>query len=274
LNPAANIALPKQSSYSATKLQLLKLARYLQYHSTSTHGIYVPQFITKEDAMHDLDRTQGEFEPEMNTLESEPFEFEGDQEYSGETDTESPFNETDEMELASQLLEITDEAELDQFLGNLIKKAGRAVGTFVKSPVGRALGGILKGAAKKALPVLGGAVGTYFGGPAGAAIGSRLATGAGKLFGLELEGMSAEDQEFEVARRYVRFAGTAAKNAAITPPTVPPQTAARTATVAAARRHAPGLLRGAAVPPTASAGIPGRSGRWIRRGRKIILLGI
>ncbi|MGZ5573519.1 MAG: hypothetical protein ACXWEO_00685 [Methylobacter sp.] len=38
------------------------------------------------------------------------------------------------MELTAELLEITDEAELDFFLGNLINKAGRAIGKMVKSP--------------------------------------------------------------------------------------------------------------------------------------------
>jgi len=48
-------------------------------------------------------------------------------------------------------------------LGNLIKKVGGAVGKFVKSPVGKAIGGVLKGVAKKALPIAGGALGAYFG---------------------------------------------------------------------------------------------------------------
>lgn len=93
--------------------------------------------------MHDIDRTA--LELGSDAFESEQFEyaFESDSELYGETEMGSPFNEIEEAELASELLEITDEAELDQFLGNLIKKAGSAVGKFVKSPVGRALGGIL-----------------------------------------------------------------------------------------------------------------------------------
>ena len=127
---------------------------------------------------------------------------------------------------------VTDEQELDQFLGKLISKVSRTAGSIIRSPAGKALGGILKGAAKKALPIAGPAVGTYFGGPAGGAIGGKLASAAGRIFGLELEGMSGEDQEFEVARRFVRLAASAAQKAA----------AARSAVAAAARRHAPGLL--------------------------------
>jgi hypothetical protein len=141
----------------------------------------------------------------------------------------------------------------------------------VKSPTGRALGGILKGAAKKALPVVGGAIGGAIGGSAGGAIGSRLASGAGRLFGLELEGLSPEDQEFEVARQYVRFAGSAAQKAALTPPNVPPQEAAKTAAVAAAQQYAPGMIRGKARSTPMAAGGQRRTGRWIRRGRNIII---
>jgi len=218
--------------------------------------------------MHDLDRTQFEFEPEEG-LQGEDFEFD-----SGELgDQEGPFSEGEEMELASQLLEISDEAELDQFLGNLIKKAGK----FMKSPVGRALGGVLKGVAKKALPVVGGALGSMVMPGIGTAIGSNLASSAGSMFGLELEGLSQEDQEFEVARRYVRLAGSAAQNAAMMPPTTLPVAAAKTAVIEAAKQHAPGLLSNIPRP----SGAPGaygsgnrRSGRWLRRGNKIVLYGV
>jgi len=212
------------------------------------------------------------FESEVDALEADQFEFTNGSELSGDTEMESAFDEVEEMEMAAGLLEVTDEAELDQFLGDLIKKAGRVVGRVVKSPVGRALGGILKGAAKKALPVVGGAIGGYFGGPTGAQVGSKLASGAGRLFGLELEGLSPEDQEFEVARRFVRFAGTAAKNAALASPTTPPQAAAQAAAVAAAQRHAPGLLRAAGTAAKGMATGLSRSGRWIRRGRNIIIV--
>lgn len=225
--------------------------------------------------MHDIDRTLTELESDME-MDMEAPQEEGDFEYEEpETQDEEAgvFDETEEMELAAELLSVSDEAELEQFLGKLIKKAGRAVGRFVRSSTGRSLGRILKSAARKVLPVAGGAVGTLFGGPAGAALGSRLAPAAGRLFGLELEGLSPEDQEFEVARRFVRLSGEAAKNAASVAPDADPATAAKAATVAAARRHAPGLLRpsnGDGAEPTGA----GRSGRWLRRGRRIILIGV
>jgi hypothetical protein len=109
---------------------------------------------------------------------------------------------------------------------------------------------------------------------------------AGNLFELELEGMDREQAEFEVARKYVQLAANAAQNAALAPPNAPPQQVAQQAITTAAQRYAPGLLRGATAgggfATTADAYTGGyarpatrpRSGRWIRRGRKIIVLGV
>jgi hypothetical protein len=207
----------------------------------------------------------------MNGMNEEIFEsdyessFEGEGEYEGEyegeagsyeTETEwgaqgevGPFSQEQEMELAAELLSVSNEQELEQFLGDLFKKVGKAAGKVMSSPVGKALGGALKQAAKTALPIVGGAVGGYFGGPMGAKIGSKLATAGGQLFGLELEGLSNEDQEFEMSRRYVRFAGSAAARAARYPRSMHPRRVARAALVAAARRHAPGFLRNGFPPP-------------------------
>ncbi|CAA9891949.1 conserved hypothetical protein [Candidatus Methylobacter favarea] len=221
--------------------------------------------------MHDIDRTLMEYEPEM--------EFEADYE-DGEFeygDMEGVLDEAEEMALASELLGLMDEAELDQFFGKLFKKVGRAAGKFIKSPVGKALGGILKSAAQKALPALG----TMIGGPAGGAIGSQLASAGSQIFGLELEGLSEEDQEFEMAKQFVRFAGTAAERAANASPNVEPKIAAKSAAVTAAQQHAPGLLRSAGTPGSSMSSMAatpmtgsGRSGRWMRRGRKIILYNV
>ena len=181
------------------------------------------------------------------------------------------FDEVAELELAGTLLEVATEEELDRFLGDLISRAGRVVGSVVRSPVGQALQGVLKNAARQALPIVGGALGSAIGGPSGGALGTQFATKAGQLFGLELEGLSQEDQEYEVARRFVRFAGAAAANAANASPSVSPQAAAQNAAVAAARDHAPGLL-GARHGQPAPGGGRTRPGRWVRRGRTIVIL--
>lgn len=232
--------------------------------------------------MHDIDRTQLESTHELENYQQEQYEYGelgeyGEAEWSGESGT---FNEAETMELAAELLEVSNEAELDRFLGNLIKRVGQAAGQFIKSPVGQQLGGLLKGAAKQALPMVGSAIGGYFGGSGGAKIGSQVASTAGRIFGLELEGLSHEDQEYEAAKSFVQFAGTAAKNAALSPQTTNPKTIAQSAVVAAARQFAPGLVSGApSVVPGASSstcsscGRGAMSGRWMRRGNKIILFG-
>ena len=234
--------------------------------------------------------THEELEPEFE-LPADEFEAGAEGQAEDSFEGESGFDETEEMQLASELLEVTDEAELDQFLGNLLRKAGRAFGRGLNSPLGRTLGGFLKGAIKKAWPSLGGALGNMIVPGLGGAIGSRLAASAGGMFGLELEGLSSEDQEFEVARRLVRFAGTAARNAArLGSRNGAFGSAGNLARIAqqslqgAARHHAPGLLRAGGNPlrgsgPVAHAtchcgshGSPS-SGRWVRRGGKIYLLG-
>lgn len=224
-----------------------------------------------------------EFETEYESGDGE-FEFEGEEEFESEFEAENPLEEVEEMELASELLEVSDEEELEQFLGKLISKVSSAArglagaaGKFMRSPTGKALGGLLKSAAKKALPIVGKAVGSYFGGPAGGAAGGKLASAAGRIFGLELEGMSGEDQEFEVARRFVRLAASATQKAARAGSLGSPQVA-RKALAAAARKHAPGLLSSGM-----SQGWQGtephhshhraHSGRWVRRGHKILILG-
>ena len=229
---------------------------------------------------------ESDYEGEEEYADQEAGDYESGQEwgYQGEGEGsfgegEGPFSEEQEIEMAAELLSLSQDQELDQFLGNLIRRAGKAAGQLVRSPVGKALGGLLRQAAKKALPVVGKAVGTYFGGPAGGAIGSKLATAGGQIFGLEVEGMSGEDQEFEMARRFVRLAGDAANQAAQTPVNGSPQQAARKALAAAARKHAPGLLRsgngiGAAFGGAAAGAQRRRSGRWIRSGNKIVLFGV
>ena len=111
------------------------------------------------------------------------------------------------MELAAELLGVTSEAELDHFLGKIFKK----VGGFVKKVASGPLGGILKSVAKKALPFVGGALGSLIPIPGvGTMVGKTLGTGAAGLLEGEWKGLSQEEAEFEVARKFVKVAGTAA----------------------------------------------------------------
>jgi hypothetical protein len=281
--------------------------------------------------MHDYDRIQAEYESLIPELAADPHEFSGGYGLPGDWGSDgagadghpghhhrhhhhrhvdSPFSEAEEMELAAELLDVRNEQELDHFLGNLFK-----------GKVGQTLKNALKSLAQSAIPIAGKALGTIVGGPTGSAIGGGLGSMAsGLLFGgQELEGLSAEDREFEVARRFVRFAGSAADHAAELERRAGrrhrgghPRHLARAAIVAAARRHAPGLLRrtGGVGPIPYDPGVPSddfsaddqgfdadadadadadgegydpsgmapagaqRRGTWIRRGRRIILYGV
>ena len=240
----------------------------------------------------------------------------------------SPLSEGEQSQLASELLEISSEGELEAFLGGLMKKVARGVGGFIKSPIGQALGGVLKSVAKKALPVVGGALGSLVAPGVGTALGSKLGSLASGLFEVQMEGVPLEQAEYEVARKFVNLAAASARNAALAPPRASghPASIARAAVAQAARVHAPGLYRSMVpylrTPRGRAPGIPHRppvvpprpprlaprptvyepvpfpdlgdlgapedvlrsdgdgsagatlSGRWVRRGRKIVVLGV
>lgn len=234
--------------------------------------------------MHDIDRTQLEFEADADEFEADRYEYAAPYAASSQAGETGVFGEAEEMELAAELLASGDEQELDQFIGKLIGQAGELAGQPVKGRTASKLGGFLKGALKKALPMVAGAAGTLLGGPLGGAAAGKLASAAGKAFGLELEGLSPEDQEFEAARRFVRLAGEATKQAGRAAQVIEdPQAAARKALTVAARRHAPGLLAAAAAPlqrelsapaPAPRGERPGQSGRWMRQGDRIVLFGL
>ena len=149
------------------------------------------------------------------------------------------------------------------------KGISSTVGAAIKSPVGQQLGGVLKGAAQKALPIIGGAVGQHFGGDSGAKWGQRIGAGAAQLLGVETEGLSHEDESFELAKQYVRFAADAVKNAA-TATGGDPASVVKAATNQAAQKYAPGLVKGPQSTRTAGS----QSGRWVRKGNRIILFGV
>jgi hypothetical protein len=210
--------------------------------------------------MHDIDRTQIGGGREMENYE-----------YPAGGATGRVFNEQQEWELASELLEVNSEAEFEQFLGGLISKAGRAIGSFMGSPTGQAVGGALKSAAGKLLPMAGSAIGGYFGGPGGAQIGGKIAQTAGSMFGLEAE---AEEREWEAASTFVRLAADTVKNAATAPAGSNPAAVAQNALAQAAQVHAPGLIGPSSGGPGEGSMGRGRSGRWVRRGGKIVLFGV
>lgn len=207
-----------------------------------------------------MDRTLTDYSPQMESFETS----------SGAS--ARVFNEADELALAAELMEVSDEQSLDRFLGNLVARASSAASNFIKSPRARALGlDVLKGAARGVLPVLGRAAGSYFDAPGksdwkdrGQQLGSTLAG----WIPAELEGLSPEDRDFELAKGFVRFAGQAVHNAIKLPANLPPLKAAQQAAAQAAQRYAPGLLR----QPAALSSGQASSGRWFRRGHNSIVI--
>lgn len=232
--------------------------------------------------MHDLDRIREEYEAGDTGLEPEDVAlalesvFSTDQEYGSDYqseagrygDEEAVLDEADEMELAAELLEVRGDEELEQFLGKLIRRVGSKVGKFIKSPTGKALTGLLKGAVTTALPGVAGLSGAVSG--LTKALGPEASTAASSMLGLELEGLSPEDQEFESARQLVRL-GTAAARHAAQAPWGNPSSVAQGAFRSAAQRFAPGYLR---RPQWGQGNGRGQSGRWFRQGNRIILEGV
>jgi len=210
--------------------------------------------------------------------EYDGFEFENEYEYDDEYwdgevySGENVLDEADEMELAAEMLEITTQEELDQFLGKVFRNVTRKIGRAIPRQFRRPLGSVLRRVGRRFLPMGGAALGNLIAPGIGGAIGGSLASQAGRIFGLELEGLSPEDQEFEVARQYVRLASESARQAAMAPVNIPPNVAAQRAVAIAAQRHAPGLARRQGV--TATGRRRPRRGTWVRRGSAIILLNV
>jgi hypothetical protein len=189
-------------------------------------------------------------------------EYEGEAEWGGEY--EGPFSEAEEIALATELLSVSSEAELDQFLGKFLKKAGSFIGRVAKP-----FSGVLKAVAKKALPFVGGALGSLIPIPGvGTAVGTALGGALSNALEMEFGGLELEDREFEMARRFVRIAGSAAQQLGQAAPAASPQTAVGSAVAAAAQRHLRHFQ-----PHAARGANPQMSGRWIRQGGTLIIVG-
>ncbi|MES2256928.1 MAG: hypothetical protein V4724_00345 [Pseudomonadota bacterium] len=170
-------------------------------------------------------------------------------EFPADTATAQRHDEDAEMAGGAALLEAASGAGLDDFLLSLIRRAGPSGRAALHSPLGHALLAALKNAARSVLPL----------------DSATLKLKAATIFGLELEGLSPEDKEFELARHFVRFANGVI-DAALAPGTsMDPDSRVQAALLQAARRHAPGLLRHSAR--QAASG-----GRWQRQDGRIVVL--
>src|SRR5215831_6007195 len=212
-------------------------------------GEFGQQYPGHEHMFEDEDEYGGEHEFEDENasvyedeggLPGEEHEFMGEYDHEEE---ETSDHEVMEMEQATQLLSVNSEEELEEFLGGLFKKVKGLAGKVLKSPAGDLLKSYLKKMAQKALPAATSMLGGAIGGPVGAALAGKASDMVGKALGLELEGLSTEDKEFEIAKGYVRFANDAIRNATADPRfRHSPKTVARSAMVRAAKRYAPGFL--------------------------------
>jgi hypothetical protein len=206
-------------------------------------------------------------------MEDESYQTEGEEYGESEGEQEA---------LAAELMELETEEEFESFIMKILRKAASRVGGYINSQTGKSVGSLLKGAARQVLPVADQALG---GGDQGAG-----EYGEGEYeqeYGGEgeFDQGEAEEQEWEAARTFVRLADEAGKVAAQTPPDAPPDVVANNAVTQAAQVHAPALLAppsGAMMAPPPRRPFPGsmpgygrrRSGRWVRRGNQILLLGV
>jgi hypothetical protein len=146
-------------------------------------------------------------------------------------------------ELAAELLDVVNEGEFQRFFDRLAAQTARAGGDPIPPDTAHALLAFLRRTAERTVPTLTIALGDE----PRAAAAIPVAQSAARVYGLEAEGMSAEDRDFEIARQFVRFARATLAHAAAT--SAPAPARAADAVARAGREFAPGL-----VTPRRSAG--------------------
>jgi hypothetical protein len=89
---------------------------------------------------------------------------------------------------------------------------------------------------------------------------------------------ASEEQEWEAANTFVKLSTEALKKAAQAPPGANPHVVAKNAVIEAAKEHAPQLVKALAesgiVSHNGESNGKGRTGRWIRQGKHIVILGV
>jgi hypothetical protein len=155
--------------------------------------------------------------------------------------TRNALSDEQEMEFGAYLLAVTDERGLDDVITAIIRATENAVAIKAGTRLKHALGTILKLATRNAF--------TYskrhFGldrKPLGPELGGALASIAGRVLGLELEGLSPEDREFEACKQFIRFGAETIRHALESNDQRNGIAAAYRAAVKAASAHAPGLM--------------------------------
>lgn len=173
-------------------------------------------------------------------------------------DREASVLHDDHTEEATELLEVARGPGLPALLARLLRRAAHEAGSAMSPGVEGELVRLLQRAARVALPAMNTA-------------STDVSVQAGRFFGIELEGLSPEDQEFETARRFVQLAEAAAGHAALASPRLPPAIAAWLAAARAAKRCAPGWPT-AVRAPLGAPGMKHRSARIAARGSRPVSL--
>jgi hypothetical protein len=163
----------------------------------------------------------------------------------------------EEMELALELLSVSDESELDRFLHKLLEKSWRGVRRVAPTLVSP-ISGVLKTVANATLPWVAD-VARGLPGPLPAVAGPALASVVSRALQREMEGVRTGDDELEVSRRFVRLAAMAARRAVTAPDAgVPAATMKAIRTVSTQMQNTDGAASAVA-------------GRWSRRGNHIVV---
>jgi hypothetical protein len=149
--------------------------------------------------------------------------------------------EAEDLMQAWELLDTTTEVELRKFLSGLVADAGRRSGDRLPDPAARALVDRLARIALQTVPTLTSVLGA--GGAEAGSWQSSPTAMASRVYGLSLEGFSAEDRDYEIARQFVRFAQAAATEVAhrAAATSGPAPATANAAITSAATVFAPGL---------------------------------
>lgn len=180
------------------------------------------------------------------------------------------------MALSAGLLEVANQGELQDFLNELVTSVAATERSRIGAPLRQALVDALTRAARPIVPIHSSGAGeprfgNNAGNNAGSDVGADLKTRAARIFGMELEGLSPEDKEYEVAQQFVRFAADTIRHAGAAGGARAPHAVAGAALQQAAQRYAPGLLQPAPSPSQSPSPSPSRTGRWRREGRRIVV---
>lgn len=141
-------------------------------------------------------------------------EYEVDQEFEDEMEDEFESDEL-EMEMAEAILELESEEELDQFLGDLVRKVASVGGRVWNSNAVKGFRDVTRPFVRAALPTLGAAAGGFLGskipGSWGAKLGTKLGRSAGSWLGDRYEFETGDEMEMEVAKGVVKVLKSTAK---------------------------------------------------------------